>query len=186
MSEPEAAPSPVFETIKARRVTREFADKPVSDEAIRALVEAARWAPSGGARRLNVYVVVRAPENLSKLRSVSPGILGHPKAAIVICIDHAKAESFAYDDTEFGSNYVDLGTAAENMLLVAEELGLGACPVMSFHRKALQVLLNLPESLEPAMTIILGYPAPVKEATRPPRLRLPPVEEITHWERFGG
>jgi nitroreductase len=177
-------PGKVLEVIKARRVTREFTTKPVFDDTIRLILEAARWAPSGGGRRLNVYVVVRDEINLRKLRATAPGILGYPTAVIVMCIDHAKAASFAFDDTDHGSAFVDLGTAAENMLLAAEELDLGACPVMSFHRGALSTLLRLPETLEPAMMVILGYPAPKKAAIIRPRLKLATIEEITHWEFY--
>lgn len=181
---PPSSPGLVFETIMARRVTREFADSPVPEAHIHLVLEAARWAPSGGGRRLNVYIVVCHPENIRKLRAVSPGILGHPQAVIVICIDQAKAQRFAFDDREHGSFYVDLGTAAENMLLAAQELRLGACPVMSFHRRAVQVLLDLPSTLEPAMMILLGYPAPPIHSQKRPRLRLPRIEEVTHLERY--
>jgi nitroreductase len=168
---------PVFETIRSRRVTREFSDKPVDREAVFRILEAARWAPSGGSRRLNVYVVVHQPENLRKLRAATPGILGHPQVAIVMCIDHQKERAFAFDDTDHGSIYVDLGTASQNMLLAAEELGLGACPIMSFHKGAIQILLDLPDWLEPAMMVILGYPAPPRETVKRPRLRLQTVEK---------
>jgi nitroreductase len=175
---------PVFETIRSRRVTREFSDEPVSQEDIFCILEAARRAPSGGNRRLNVYVVVHQPDNLRKLRAAAPGILGHPQVAIVMCIDHQKERTFAFDDTDHGSIYVDLGTASQNMLLAAEELGLGACPIMSFHKGAIQILLDLPNWLEPAMMVILGYPAPPRETVKRPRLRLQTIEEITHWEHY--
>jgi nitroreductase len=179
-------PGQVFEIIKKRRVTREFTTDPVSDVDIRTILEAARWAPSGGGRRLNVYVVVRDPVNLRKLRAVSPGILGYPAAVIVICIDQAKAATFAFDDSDYGSAFVDIGTAAENMLLAAAELELGACPVMSFHKDALRTVLRLPDTLVPNMMIILGYPAPKEEAIGQPRLRLPTVDETTYWEAYDG
>jgi nitroreductase len=177
-------PGKVLAVIKARRVTREFTADPVPDDAIRLILEAARWAPSGGGRRLNVYVVVRDELNLRKLRAAAPGILGYPPAVIVMCIDHAKAATFAFDDTDHGSAFVDLGTAAQNMLLAAAELQLGACPVMSFHKGAVRTLLRLPEMLEPAMMVILGYPAVNKTAASRPRLKLATVEETTYWEFY--
>lgn len=176
----------MLETIRARRVTREFTDESVPDALIRQILEAARLAPSGGLRRLNVYVVVRNHRNLRKVRAAAPGILGYPQVVLVICIDHARLQSFAFDDTGQGSIYVDLGTAAENMLLAAAELGLGACPVMSFHKAAVQTILNLPASLEPAMMIVLGYPAPPREMAQRPPIRLPALDEIVHWEGYKG
>jgi nitroreductase len=177
--------APVFKTIKNRRVTRNFSDEPLSIAHILRILEAARWAPSGGMRRLNNYVVVRKTKSLNKIRAASPGILSCPQAIIVICIDKSKANAIAFNDRNQRSIYVDLGTAAENMLLTAEELKIGACPVMSFHKSAIQLILDLPTTLEPAIMIILGYPAP-KESRNQSHLKLPALDEIIHWEHYGG
>jgi nitroreductase len=55
--------------------------------------------------------------------------------------------------------YVDVGTAAATMLLVAHELGLGTCPVTSFSRAVVARLLALESGIEPWMIICLGHPA---------------------------
>ena len=177
--------TPVFKTIKTRRVTRKFIDEPVSRAHILRILEAARWAPSGGMRRLNNYIVVRKTKNLHKIRAASPGILSYPKAIIVICIDMSKTNTIGFKDHNQGSIYVDLGTATENMLLTAEELKIGACPVMSFHQSAVQLILKLPPTLEPAMMIIFGYPA-LKESRNQLHLKLPALDEVIHWEHFRG
>jgi len=179
------SPTPVFNTIKTRRVTRRFIDEPISNAHILRILEAARWAPSGGMRRLNNYIVVRKTKNLHKIRAASPGILGYPKAIIVICIDMARVNTIGFNDHHQGSIFVDLGTATENMLLTAEELKIGACPVMSFHQTAVQIILNLPPALEPALMVIFGYPDP-KESRSHLQLKLPALGEIFHWEHFGG
>jgi hypothetical protein len=56
---------------------------------------------------------------------------------------------------------------------------------MSFHKAAIQVLLALPSTLEPAMMIALGYPAPPKATARRARISLPALDEIAYWERYG-
>ena len=54
-----------LETIRTRRVVREYVEKkPVSKGMIRQLLEAVRWAPSAGNRRLQKLVVVRDPGTL--------------------------------------------------------------------------------------------------------------------------
>ncbi len=177
--------SHVRDTIKSRRVTRKYGDRPVPIEYVNDILEAARWAPSGGKRWLNCYIVIRDQRRIRKIRAASPGILSFPQAIIVICIDHSKLTKLEFDDRDQGSAYVDVGTAAENMLLTAAELGVGACPVMSFYKPAIQILLNLPPVFDPAMMIMLGFSAP-GGSTVQSRAKVPSTAEIVHWEYFRG
>lgn len=55
--------------------------------------------------------------------------------------------------------YVDVGTAAQTMLLAAHSLGLGAGVVTSFSQAAVGAVLNLPEGWSPEMFICLADPA---------------------------
>jgi nitroreductase len=175
----------VRNTIKSRRVTRNFSDRPVPLEYIYEILEAARWAPSGGKRWLNYYIVICDKSRLRKIRAASPGILSFPQAIITICIDNSKIVNLEFDDSNQGSAYVDVGTATENMLLTATELDIGACPVMSFYKPAIQTLLNLPPFYNPAMMVLLGFSASGKSSV-PSRSKVPKLDEIVHWEYFGG
>ncbi len=172
--------STFLDLIRTRRVTRSFTGSPVSRDQIKLILESARWAPSGGNRRLNAYIVLQEPTTIRKLRAISPGMLPIPPAIILICLDTAKALKLGFRYWEQASAYVDLGTALENMLLTAHALGLGACPMMSFHRPAAQLLLDLPKALVPEVMVLLGEPA------RPRQVRALPVDvnEYTYWERY--
>jgi nitroreductase len=176
---------PVLSAIRSRRVTRAFTRRLVDDGLLHLILDAARWAPSGGNRRLNRFVVVRSPLRLRLLRAVSPGLLGEPPVVIVICVDFGQLEAIGTDDSRQNSSYVDVGTAAQSMLLAAHELGLGACPVMSFHRGAVRVLLELPTTLCPVLMLALGYAQPAQQGAGPrSRLRLPTLAELTYWETY--
>jgi nitroreductase len=185
MKPTDSSPAPIFEIIKSRRVTRKFSHESVPLLSIHRLLEAARWAPTAGMRRLNNYIVVSNPKSLHKLRAASPGILSYPQVIIVICIDTSKVKALAFNDSNQRSIYVDLGTATENILLAAEELKLGACPVMAFHKAAVQIILNLPDTFEPAMMIIIGHPVPQK-SIKQSHIKLPTLDETVHWENYGG
>jgi nitroreductase len=50
---------------------REFTDEPVTDEQIEAIIELARFAPSGGNRQPNRVVVVRNPDTKHRLRIIA-------------------------------------------------------------------------------------------------------------------
>jgi nitroreductase len=105
-----------------------------------------------------------------------------PAAIIVVCIDRAKAESFGMRPNAKGL-YIDVGTAAQTMLLAAHSLGLGAGVVTSFSQAAASAILNVPEGLSPEMFVCLGHAAPTQPRGMPTR---GPVtwQTLTQWERF--
>ncbi|MFQ5796817.1 MAG: nitroreductase family protein, partial [Candidatus Bipolaricaulia bacterium] len=176
----------IFETIQTRRVVREFAqDRPVSEALLCELLVAARWAPSGGNRYINKFLVVRDPDTIEQVWAATPSMLNRPTALIVICIDANKAKSTGTKlDTALSDKtvWIDVGIAAQNIMLAAHALGLGACPSTSFSRGAIRTLLELPPFLIPEFIVQLGHPAPVKprvmRSGASTRLR---IEDITYW-----
>ena len=81
-------------------------------------------------------------------------------------------------------SYVDIGTALENILLTAHEINLGACPIMSFHKGALKVLLDLPNHVQPVMMIIFGFQVEPNINKTGKKLQLSKIREITSWEKI--
>lgn len=70
----------VAEAIKTRISTRAFLDTPVSEDEIRALLEVARWSPSGGnLQPWHVHVVTGAARN-QLVETVKKAILSNPLA----------------------------------------------------------------------------------------------------------
>ena len=126
----------VLEAIRTRRVVRALTDQPVEPEKLVEVLKAARWAPSGGNRRLHRFVAVQNPLTLRLLRMVSPGMIQRPTAVILICTDWQRMEAYgiprgrpptrdqsrAWEPGSRGSP-VDVGTAAATMLLAAHALG---------------------------------------------------------------
>ena len=176
---------PVFQAIKTRRVSRSFTQEPVSREHLQQLLVAARWAPSAGNRRIHKFVVVDDQPTIQLIRSVSPGMLAQPMALIVICTDKAKATEIEGVKLDKDSTtWIDVGAAAQNMMLAAYELGLGACPTTSFSHSGVSTVLNLPDHLEPEYILQLGHPVQetrVMRAGVSTRLR---IEDISHWGAF--
>ncbi len=175
----------VFEVIRTRRAVRSFTVEPVSVADIRRILEAARWASSAGNRRLHRFHVTRDPEKIDLINTIGPGFYGKPAALIVICTDLEKAERLGVRQDRDESTWIDVGTAAMNMQLMAHALGLGTTPVTSVSQSGLREALELPDHLRPDLILQLGHPAP--SATTPTRrgqrLR---VDDITDWEVIGG
>jgi nitroreductase len=174
----------VFQVIRTRRAVRAFTATPVSVADIRRIIAAARWASSAGNRRLHRFYVTRDPEKIDLISTIGPGFYGTPAALIVICTDLEKAARLGVRPDRDVSTWIDVGTAAMNMQLMAHALGLGTTPVTSVSRAGVREALALPAHLRPELILQLGHPAP---AARPhaggQRLR---IEAITDWEAVGG
>jgi nitroreductase len=176
----------LLDFIKSRRVVRGLTDQPINRQQLEQILDAGRWAPSGGNRRPYRFVVIQDPLTLRLMRLVSPGMFQRPTALILICADWETIKLNKMP-TDYRTIYLDIGTAAENMLLAVHALDLGSGPVTSFSKEAVSVLLNLPERFTPIMFICLGHPAPghpaPPEYPSRPRKKLT-WQDLTYWERF--
>jgi nitroreductase len=175
---------PTFEIIQRRRVSRFFTDEPVSKDDLQQLIKAARWASSAGNRRIHKFVIIDEQKRVNLVRLISPGILGNPKALIVICTDKIKAaiEGVKLDmDT---TTWIDVGTASQNMMIAAHEMGLGSCPTTSFSKSAVRVILNLPDCLEPEYILQVGHPKEQPRSIGEGEIAKLPIEMITYWGVF--
>ena len=175
----------VFEVIRTRRAVRAFTDEPVSVADIRQIIAAARWASSAGNRRLHRFFVTRDPEKIDLVSVVGPGFYGRPAALIVICTDLSRTEHYGVNEANDTSTWIDVGTAAMNMQVMAHALGLGTTPVTSVSRSGLREALELPDHLRADLILQLGYPAPSAKP-QPGRGQRLTIESITDWETFGG
>lgn len=156
----------VLETIRSRRVTRTFDARPVEHESLLRVLEAGRWATSGGGRRTHPFLVVRDPGTIDRLRAVTPGMFSAPPIVIVICTDATRAAAELVQLEHDRTIWIDVGTAAMNMMVAAHALELGSCPVTSFSHGAVSVVLGFPPTVEPELFLLLGHPL---EPTRPVR-----------------
>ena len=163
----------VYKAAISRRSIRRFKDIAVPYEALEKCVNAARLAPSGMNRQLCEYIIIDDEQLLPKVfdsitrwagqPKPKGTLLEHtPKAYIIILINSAL-------EAELGGNqritFYDVGLAAENIILVALEQGIGACPLLSFTEDELKQVLNIPDDYKIALVLALGYPdeSPVAE-----------------------
>ncbi len=168
-----------MEAIFTRRSIRDFTDHPVPGELLDEVLQAGVAAPSGGNLQAWGFVLVQAPRRLAALRALAPGIIGKAKAVIAICLDTRRtAEMSGNGENQF--IWMDAGAALENMLLAAHSLGLGACPVGSFHKPAVGKYLDLPSGVAVILLLALGYPA-----SRPGSPGRRPIAELVFWEKWG-
>ena len=168
-----------LETIFTRRSVRAFTAEPVPDEVLRQVLGAGAASASGGNVQPWGFVLVRWPERLAGLRSLAPGIIGQPAAVIAICLDVERATRLGGAGGE-SLAWLNVGLATQNLLLAAHSLGLGACPIGSFHCEAVATFLDLPADVRPVLLMALGYP---EIKPRPPGRR--PLAEVCFAEKWG-
>ena len=169
------SPDTLLSLIRQRRVTRVFSEDPLERRDLERLAEAAYWAPNGGGRRPVRVVGVSEPRQLRRVLAVSPGIIGNPTAVLALCIDWSRAPHLeANDSRDTHSLHVDIGAAMTHMLLMAEAMDVGACPVMSFHRPSICGLLDMPSDWTPLILVTLG-----RRVAPPPHRDRPPADLTT-------
>ncbi|GAB6085203.1 nitroreductase family protein [Alkaliphilus crotonatoxidans] len=141
-----------------RRSIRKYTNEEVSAEKVRELLRAAMAAPSAGNGQPWEFVVVRDKGCFNQIMEVHPysKMLKDASVAIVVCGDTEKEK--------YGGYWVqDCAAATQNILLMAQHLGLGAV-WLGVHPtedrvKAVQKILSLPEAVIPLSIISIGYPA---------------------------
>jgi nitroreductase len=184
-AEREESSNPVLDQIRSRRVTRSFTGESLDDRDIEAVLEAARWAPNAGNRRIHRYLIVRSPERVNLVRSVSPGMLARPAALIVICTDLERARVEQVQVERDTTVWIDVGTAAMSMMMAAHALGLGSCPTTSFSRGGVREVLELPSHAIPEFVLQLGRPAPEARKMRAGASMKLTLKDLCYWERYG-
>lgn len=146
-----------------RKSIRKYKDIKIRDEIIEDLLRAAMAAPSAGNEQPWEFIVLRDKEIMKRITEFHPysTMLLNTDTAIVVCGDVEK-ERFK------GYWVQDCSAATENILLAAEEKGLGAVWLgiypMEERITPLKELLNLPESVIPLSIIPVGYPDEQKKA----------------------
>ncbi len=169
-----------LQAIFSRRSIRSFDTEVLSNDTLRTIVEAAAAAPSAGNNQNWFFIVINDHNHIRAMRALSPGIIGNPTAIIVICTDKNKIRNIKEGNID-EMIWIDLGAALQNMLLAAHELGYGGCPIGSFHKKALEAFLNIPENFDIRLLVVLGKPKNIPKA--PPKR---PLEEIFLEGKFSG
>ncbi len=151
-----------MEAIFIRRSIRKYKDQPVEKEKIEKLLRAAMQAPSAGNQQPWEFIVVQEKDNLKKLSKMSPYskfIKDAPVAFVLIANE---------ERMKFPEHWQqDMGAAAQNILLEAVELELGAVWVgvapLEDRVNYVKNMFNLRETLKPYCVIALGYPAEGQE-----------------------
>ena len=144
---------------KARSYRRYDPKKPVSTDTLKELVEAARLTPSAGnLQRLRYLAVTEKSDVLALTKEVKwAGYLSDwdgptddeaPTAYLILLSPEST-----------GVSQIDVGIAAETILLAAAEKGIGGCMILNFPREELTERYDLAGKYKIELVISIGVPA---------------------------
>jgi nitroreductase len=148
--------------LKNRSYRRFDAEKSISIETLRDLVDLSRNTPSGGNKQPLRYALSCSPESNAAVFETlgwagyltdwkGPEPEERPAGYIIVLSDSDAG----------GGEGTDSGIAAQTILLGAVERGLGGCMFGNVRRPALREYLNLDERYEIVLVIALGVPVEV-------------------------
>lgn len=184
--------------IKSRRSLRRYRSTTIDHDIIEQILEAGLWGPSAHNRQPWRYVLITSAETKDTLARAMGARLRHdlekddvPEAMIVkdvgrsyeritkapviiiICLSMVDMDRYSDDIRQANEHTMasqSVAMAAQNMLLMAHALGLGACWMCAplFCQDVVQETLQLPTDFEPEGMITLGYPDQERDKAREP------------------
>ncbi len=169
----------ILEVIRNRRSVRKYKDKPIPEEALLRVLEAARLAPSGSNFQPWKFIIVKDKSLKEKLAQASAGQFFMAEAPIIIVGCGFPDNCYARMGRYMKSWSVDVTIALEHLILQAQEEGLGTCWIGSFEEEEVKAILNIPENVKVLALTPLGYPDEI-----PRFLRRKSLDEIISYDRF--
>ncbi len=161
--------SPVLKAIKMRRSIVRFETKPVDEEKITMIMEAARWAPSWLNTQPWRFLRIEKQETKNQLAENVPTIfrigLTEAPISIVVCVD-TKEDPYHFVE--------DAAAAVQNMALAAQSVGVGTSWIGLYDREnnknsaeeKIRSIVNAPKHYRAIAIVPIGLPKQAPEKTR--------------------
>ncbi len=158
-----------LELVQARQSDRAYdKTRPVEQEKLERILEAARLAPSACNAQPWHFTVITDPVLSREVGKATAG-LGMNKfakdAPVHILVTEESANFTSFLGSKIKDKYfplVDIGIAAAHLSLAAEAEGLGSCILGWFDEKTIKSLVGIPENKRLLLDITIGYPVKSK------------------------
>jgi nitroreductase len=161
-----------YRAVVDKRDQRVFLPKPLPEDSLRRILQAARMTGSSKNVEPNRLIVVRDRERLAALGHLGPYAKFLAYAATAIVIAQTPPHEF------------DAGRCAQNMMIAAWNDGIGSCPA-HLPEAELAKLLGIPASVSINRVVGFGYIDPARAAAPNGVARKrKPLEDLVHWETW--
>lgn len=183
-----------FDVIKKRRSIRRFTDDPVREEDLRAILDAARLAPSPYNRQPWHFIVIRDRELLSNIRDVINSIIDSQAETVssqnkahtsydrkfnatnmldapvlIVALTHPWPTMETVEQPVFNAGLQSVAAAISQLHLAATALGYGGCwatlPLV-LAREEIEAILEVEKPWFITALISIGVPAETPRAVR--------------------
>mgnify|MGYP001555220741 CR=1 FL=1 len=184
--------------LKSRRSIRRYTSEPIPREWLTQMLEGAIWSPSAHNRQPWRFVVIETSETKERLAlamgarlredltrdQIAQDIIDQDvarsydritsaTAIIVVCMTMVDMDVYSDDrrnENERVMAIQSVAMAGQNMLLMAQSLGLGACWMCAplFVPDVVQQTLALPQDWVAQGMVTMGFPAQTREKNRKP------------------
>jgi nitroreductase len=183
----------ILDVLRRRWSPKVFSSRPVEPEKLRAVLEAARWAPSSHNEQPWSFVVATQgnPEAYNVLLScLNEKNRQWAQYAPVLILSVAKIYR-EMDGKENRYAFHDVGLATANLIVQATALELYTHAMAGFSVQKAQEVLGIPKGYEPVAVIALGYFPESRDWERPRTDPIPlncsrkPLDEFVFEGRWG-
>ncbi len=167
-----------LELVKARYACRSYQPRPIEEEKLFRVLEAARFAPSGSNRQPWKFVMVQDPEIKRRLVRACANQRFVATAPVVIAGCGLMPDRMM--SCGVPGDPVDLAIAMEHLSLAATAEGLASCWIGAFSQDEVREVLGIPATAKVIELMTLGYPADTpRPKTRKP---LSEIVVLDHWQ----
>jgi nitroreductase len=142
--------------VTSRREVRDYSDRAIPEDAVLRILEAGRISGSSKNRQPWRFLVVGDPQLRDRVADSVYAPDNVRGAALVIAIALSGK----------GPTSFDAGRAAQNMMLVAWNDGIGSCPNGIADAEAIAGALGLSEGENAVTVLSFGYPARPRDPAR--------------------
>jgi nitroreductase len=181
MSQNDACPpSEITRAVKRVRQTRDYRADPVPDDALRDILDVARWTGSVSNTQPWKFIVVTDPQTKRQMAEAAPYTAHIGVAPVVVCVarEIKGAETDNFDE----------GRIAERMMIAAQAHGLssGLARAREEAQPVIGALLGVPEGMILRTMVSIGYPTEegAKAKSAPGQARRP-LDTFVVRERYG-
>ncbi|MDQ0230801.1 oxygen-insensitive NADPH nitroreductase [Metabacillus malikii] len=184
----------LIELIQNHRSIRKFEEKLLSDEQIQTIVKSAQAASTSSYVQAYSIIGVKDKQKKEKLAGLAGGqdYVANNGHFFVFCADLYRhqliAENYEQDSKEilqstekFMVAVIDATLAAQNAVLAAEAMGLGAVYIGGLRNQLADVceLLKTPNYVLPLFGVAVGYPA-----QSPDKKQRLPLQHVYHEDEY--
>jgi nitroreductase len=194
MEKPALTEHTILDLVKRRWSPRAFDPKPVPEDVLDSLFEAARWAASSNNEQPWSYILGVKSEDPAEFERLAGTLVpgnAWAKEVPVLALSVAKTV-FSPNNVPNRVAFHDVGMATENLILQALSQGIFVHQMGGFDVEKARKLFEIPAGYEPVAMIALGYPGDpekldpkLRERELAPRTRKK-ISEFVFRGKWGG